>query len=128
MRVVPDDEYPEFTRRLREQARRDAEELVPRPGFAVLGLAAPSLAPAFVSETMKANGEWTLVTLTYGRPEDVPAGPFATVTTLAVPAAADKPAFAVGMPTGRHGIGAEGELRFAVEREQDRGAQWADDA
>lgn len=128
MRVVPDDEYPEFIRRLREQARRDAEELVPRPGFPVFGLAAPSLTPALVSETMKTNGEWTLITLTYGRPEDVPAGPYATVTTLAVPADADEPTFAVGMSSGRHGIGVEGELRFAVECEQDRGAQWADDA
>src|SRR5581483_5027598 len=107
MRAVPDDEYPEFIRRLREQARRDAEELVPRPGFPVFGLAAPSLTPACVSDTTKVNGEWTLITLTYGRPEDVPAGPYATVTTLAVPADGDQPAFAVGMPTGRHGIGVE---------------------
>jgi hypothetical protein len=128
MRVVPDDEYPEFIRRLREQARRDAEELVPRPGFPIFGLAAPSLTPALVSETMKTNGEWTLITLAYGRPEDVPAGPYATVTTLAVPPDADEPTFAVGMPGGRHGIGVEGELRSAVEREQDRGAQRADDA
>jgi hypothetical protein len=128
MRGVPDEEYPEFVRRLREQARRDAEELVPRPGFPVFGLAAPSLTPAFVSEEMKTNGEWTLIALAYGRAEDVPAGPYATVTTLAVPSGDDEPAFAVGMPTGRHGIGVEGELRFAVEREQQRGAQWADDA
>lgn len=127
MRGVPDDEYPEFIRRLREQARRDAEELVPRPGFPVFGLAAPSLTPAFVSESMKTNEEWTLITLTYGRPEDVPAGPYATVTTLAVPSDADEPAFTTGMPTGRHGTGPEGELRFAVEREQER-AQRADDA
>lgn len=128
MRAVPDDEYPEFIRRLREQARRDAEELVPRPGFPVFGLAAPSLTPACVSDTTKVNGEWTLITLTYGRPEDVPAGPYATVTTLAIPEDGDQPAFAVGMPTGRHGTGVEAELRFAVEREQDRGAQEADDA
>jgi hypothetical protein len=128
MRVVPDDEYPEFIRRLREQARRDAEELVPRPGFPIFGLAAPSPSPAFVSETTKVNGEWTLITLTYGRPEDLPAGPYASVTTLAVPADADRPTFTIGMPTGRHGTGVEGELRFAVEREQDRAAQSADDA
>jgi hypothetical protein len=126
--VVPDDEYPEFIRRLRELARRDADELVPRPGFPVFALAAPALTPALVSETMKTNGEWTQITLTYGRPEDVPAGPYATVTTLAIPADADEPTFAVGMPTGRHGAGVEGELRFAVEREHDRGAQWANDA
>jgi hypothetical protein len=128
MRVVPDDEYPEFIRRLREQARRDAEELVPRPGFPIYGLAAPSLTPAFVSETTKANGEWTLITLTYGRPEDVPAGPYVTVTTLPLPPEADRPVIEFGMPTGRHGIGPEGELRFAVEREQDRAARWAEDS
>ncbi|HET6191147.1 MAG TPA: hypothetical protein VFE59_29610 [Trebonia sp.] len=88
MRVVPDDEYPEFIRRLREQARRDAGELVTRPGFPIFGLAAPSLTPALVSETTKTNGEWTLITLTYGRPEDLPAGRYAAVTTLAVPAGA----------------------------------------
>src|SRR5579862_4214456 len=104
MRGVPEEEYPEFVRRLREQARRDAEELVPRPGFPVFGLAAPSLAPAVVSEATKVNGEWTLISLAYGRPEDVPAGPYATVTTLAVPDGADEHAFAIGMPTGRHGI------------------------
>jgi hypothetical protein len=55
--VVRDDEYPEFIRRLREQARRDADELVPRRGCPVYGLAAPSLTPAVVSETTRANGE-----------------------------------------------------------------------
>jgi hypothetical protein len=126
MRAVPDDEYPEFIRRLREQARRDADELVPRPGFPVYGLAAPALTPAFLSETMRTNGEWTLITLVYGRPDDSPAGPYATVTTIAVPQA--DAVFATGMPTGRHGTGVEGELRFAVEREQDRGVNRADDA
>jgi hypothetical protein len=56
MRVVPDDEYPEFIRRLRVRARRDADELVPRPGFPVYGLAAPSLTPAVVSQTTRTNG------------------------------------------------------------------------
>jgi hypothetical protein len=92
MRGVPEEEYPEFVRRLREQARRDAEELVPRPGFPVFGLATPSLTPASVSESMKTNGEWTLITLTYARAEDVPAGPYAEVTTLAVPSDDDEPA------------------------------------
>jgi len=128
MRVVPDDEYPEFIRRLREQARRDAGELVPRPGFPVYGLAAPSLTPAVVSQTTRVNGEWTLITLAYGRPEDVPGGPYVTVTTLAVSPDADKPGFEIGMPAGRHGIGVEGELRFAVEREQDRAGSEAGDA
>ena len=126
MREVPDDEHPEFIRRLREQARRDAGELVPRPGFPVFGLAEPSLTAAWVSETMKTNAERTLIALTYGLPEDVPAGPYATATTLALPDDADPPAFTVGMPTGRHGTGVEGELRFTVERQQERVAQWAD--
>jgi hypothetical protein len=128
MRVVPEDEYPEFIRRLREQARRDAEELVPRPGYPVYGLAEPSLTPVLVAETMRSNGEWTLISLTYGRPEDVPAGPYVTVTTIAVPEDAEEPG-STGMPTGRyrqeHGHGPEAELRFAVEREQDRGERWA---
>jgi hypothetical protein len=128
MRVVPDDEYPEFIRRLREQARRDAEELVPQPGFPVFGLAAPALTPALVSETMKTDGDWTLITLAYGQPDDGPAAPYVTVTTLAVPAGPDESMFAVGMPAGQHDSGVEGELRFAVARELDRGAQWADDA
>jgi len=128
MRVVPDDEYPEFIRRLREQARRDTEELVPRPGYPVYGLAEPSLAPVLVAETLRTNGEWTLISLTYGRPEDVPAGPYVTVTTIAIPEDADEPG-ETGMPTGRYwqedGHGPEAELRFAVEREQERGERWA---
>jgi len=124
MREVPDEEYPEFIRRLREQARLDAEELVPRPGFPIYGLAEPSLTPAIVSETTRTNGEWALITLTYGRPEDSPAGPYVTVTTIALTMDDGEPAFA-GMPTGTHGTGVEGELRFAVEREQDRAARWA---
>src|ERR1700749_4605728 len=105
MRAVPDDEYPEFIRRLREQARRDADEIVPRPGFPVYGLAVPSLAPAVVSPATRANREWTPITLAYGRPKDGPAGPYVTVTTLAVSPDADKSTFEIGMPTGRHGIG-----------------------
>jgi hypothetical protein len=129
MRAEPDEEYPEFIRRLREQARRDAEELVPRPDFPVYGLAEPSLTPAFLAETMGTNGEWTWISLTYGRPEDLPAGPYVAVTTIAVPPKTDPPpTFAVGMPRGRHGPGVEGELRFAVEREEDRSELWADDA
>lgn len=128
MRRLYDDEYPEFIARLREQARRDADELVPRPGFPVYGLAEPSLTPAFVSETTRTNGEWTLITLTYGRPEDSPTAPFVTVTTIAVPAEADEPAFATGMPAGRYGTGVEGELRFALEQGQDRGVYQADDS
>jgi hypothetical protein len=127
MRVVRDDEYPEFIRRLREQARRDADELVPRPGFPVYGLAAPSLTPAVVSQTTRTNGEWTLITLTYGRPEDMPNGPYVTVTTLAVSPDADKHRSEIGMPAG-HGTGVEGELRFAVERDQDRAGLQAGDA
>jgi len=120
MRVVHDDEYPEFIRRLREQARGDASELVPRPGVPVYGLAAPSLTPAVVSQTAWTSGKWTLITLTYGRQEDVPAGPYVEVSTLAVSPDADTPGARTGMPAGRHGTGAEGELRLAVEREQDR--------
>jgi hypothetical protein len=124
MRVVHDDEYPEFIRRLREQARRDADELVPRPGCPVYGLAAPSLTPAVVAQTERTNGEWTLITLTYGRPEDVPAGPYVMVSTLAFSPDADT----TGIPAGWHGTGVEGELRLAVEREQDRAGSGAGDA
>jgi hypothetical protein len=128
MRVVSDDEYPEFIRRLREQASRDAEELVPRPGYPVYGLAEPALTPVLVAETMRSNAEWTLISLTYGRPEDSPAGPYVTVTTTAIPDDAEEPG-STGMPAGRHGHehgpGPEAELRFAVEREQYRGERWA---
>ena len=105
-----DDEYPDFIRRLRERARRDADELVPRPGHPIYGLAAPPLTPAAVSETNRSNGRWTSITLTYGRSADAPDGPCVTVTTAAVDPGPG------GMLIQRRAQGVEAELRLAVQR------------
>jgi hypothetical protein len=80
MRQVPEPDRDEWVRRLRERARLDAEELVPRPSFPVFGLTAPELRPAVLAETQRTNGQWESVALAYGDWAD-PAGPFVTVTT-----------------------------------------------
>jgi hypothetical protein len=83
MRQVPEPDRSEWVRRLRERARLDAEELVPRPPFSVFGLTVPPLRPSVLAETGRVNGEWETITLRYGDWAD-PAGPFVTVTTTAV--------------------------------------------
>jgi hypothetical protein len=83
MRQVPSPDHEEWVRRLRERARLDAEELVPRPRFAVFGLGAPRLRPAVLAAAGQADGEWETITLSYGDWAD-PAGPFASVTSTAV--------------------------------------------
>ncbi len=82
MREVPEPDRSEWVRRLRERARLDAEELLPRPPFDVFGLAAPRLRPSVLAETGQVNGEWETIALAYGDWAD-PAGPFVTVTTTA---------------------------------------------
>jgi hypothetical protein len=116
MRLVPDGEHPEWMRLLREQARRDAEALVPRPGFPVYGLAAPVLTPAAVMETGLVNGEWTSITLACG-PWDLPAGPYIAITTAVAHPAATAMADSV-MVDEMRGSGPEAELRNAVARER----------
>src|SRR5215472_6630147 len=88
MRQVPeperDPEHSEWVRRMRELARRDAEELVPRPLFGVFGLATPVLRPAALAATKQVNDVWESITVAYGD-WSAPAGPYVAVTT-AVPA------------------------------------------
>jgi hypothetical protein len=68
---------------MRERARLDAEELVPRPDFQVLGVAVPRLRPAALAEFQQVNGEWESVTVAYGD-WDAPTGPYLAVATTAV--------------------------------------------
>jgi hypothetical protein len=112
MRVLRDDEADERLRMLREQARRDAEALTPRPGQPIYGLAAPALTPAYVTQYQLSYEEWTAVTLTYGE-ADAREGPHVAVTTMATDAAESGPTQSASL---------EAELRRAVEGERDRGA------
>ncbi len=114
MREVPEEERGEWVQRLREQARRDAEELVPRPGFPIYGVAAPELTPATLTETSRVNGEWASITLAYG-PWDEPAGPYVAVTTTAADAWS-VPAVASATMLGDDDRAQEA-LRYVVEEE-----------
>jgi hypothetical protein len=68
--------------RMRELSRRDADELVPRPEFAVSGLAAPPLRPAVLTEAGQVKGEWQTVGLGYGD-WSTSAGPWVVVASRA---------------------------------------------
>ncbi|HEX4287636.1 MAG TPA: hypothetical protein VH021_01875 [Trebonia sp.] len=114
MRELPQDEHAERLRMIREQARRDAEALAPRPGRPVYGLAAPSLTPAEVTQYQLSDGERTAVPLTYGRPGSK-AEPYVAVTTM-TPADSDPPALG----------GLEAELLRVVKDELHRAAGSAD--
>jgi hypothetical protein len=70
---------------MRDRARLDAEELVPRPPFPVFGLAEPSLRPLALAEAGQVNGVWETITLAYGE-WAAQAGPYVAVTTMAGPA------------------------------------------
>lgn len=122
MRQVPEPEHSEWVRRMRELARQDAEELVPRPPFAVLGLSAPLLRPAALTESQQVNGEWTSVTLAYGDWAAGPAGPYVAITSAAVDP--DAPALAAQLPgtggPGRGKGGPEAELLRALDTERNR--------
>jgi hypothetical protein len=124
MREVPEEERGEWLRRLREQARRDAEALVPRPGFPIYGVAAPTLMPATVTETSRVNGEWASITLAYG-PWDEPTGPYVAVTTTAADAWAMPPAASA---TTLNDVNAAEALRFVVDCELARTPAPADTA
>jgi hypothetical protein len=80
MRQVPDPDREEWIARLRERARLDADELVPRPGFGVYGLAAPALQPMALGECAQSGREWESIGLTYGN-WAAPAGPWVMVTS-----------------------------------------------
>jgi hypothetical protein len=110
MANAPEPSREEWIRRLREIARQDAEELVPRPGFGVLGLVAPVLRPAALAATGQTNGEWESVSLAYGDPTAA-GGPYVSITTA----------------SGPHVVTteAEAELSRAIDSERDRVADHA---
>jgi hypothetical protein len=99
---------------MRERARLDAEELVPRPDFQVLAVAVPRLQPAALAEFQQVNGEWESVTVAYGDWE-APAGPYLAVTTTAMRADAIRP----------FSRGSEAELLRAIDSERNRIADHA---
>lgn len=80
MRHVPEPDRGEWVARLRERARMDAEELLPRPPFVVFGLAEPRLRPGSLAEAGQVDGVWESIGLAYGDWAE-PAGPWVTVTT-----------------------------------------------
>jgi hypothetical protein len=96
---------------MRELARRDVEELVPRPLFGVFGLATPMLRPAALAASGQVNDVWESITVAYGD-WSAPTGPYVAVTTAA-------PASPVV------GDQVERELRRAVEAEGNRVADQA---
>lgn len=104
--------------RMRALARRDAEEMVPRPAFPVLGLGAPVLEPAALAAFERVNGSWTAVTLAYGAWEAA-AGPYLAVTSAAAGDALA--AVTAGVP----GHGPEAELLRAIDAERNRVAAHA---
>jgi hypothetical protein len=108
--MVPEGEQPDFIRLLREQARQNAEVLVPRPGYPILGLAEPALTPAAVSGFQIADMNWTLVTLRYGSPAGTN-GPLVAVTSQVTDPGV------VAVPSAVYGAGPEEELRYAAEQE-----------
>lgn len=114
MRQVPEPEHSEWVRRLRERARLDAEQLVPRPRFAVLGLSAPALRPAVLASFGQVNDELESVTLAYGDWSAL-AGPHITVTS------------AVGRAEEAQlsGHGARAELLRAIDTDRNRIADHA---
>jgi len=118
MRQVPEPEHSEWVRRMRELARQDAEELVPRPRFAVLGLSAPVLSPAALASFEQVNGTLESVSLAYGD-WSAPAGPYITVTSTLMQA--EDAAATAHLP----GHGAEAELLRAIDTERNRIADHA---
>ncbi len=80
MHQVPEPDHSEWVASMRERARLDAEELLPRPPFAVFGLAEPRLLPATLAEAGRVNGEWESIGLAYGDWAE-PAGPWVLVTS-----------------------------------------------
>jgi hypothetical protein len=113
MSEMADDEHGEWVRRLRDQSRRDAEELVPRPDYPVYGLAAPLLRPVALMESARHNGVWTSVSVRYGSWDEA-AGPHVNVASAAPDAT---PILA---PFSRLGRGTEAELLRAIDAERDR--------
>jgi hypothetical protein len=123
----PDDEYRAWVQRLRDQSRRDAESLVPRPDYPVYGLAAPTLTPAVLLH-QSTNGFPVLVSLRYGSWETA-TGPHVTVTSAA-PHSERRPASATpGVPAsftdGRSVRDPESDLLREIDAERKRVAVYA---
>ena len=118
MRQVPEPEHSKWVRRMRELARQDAEELVPRPPFAVLGLSAPDLSPAALASSQQVNGVWESITVAYGDWAAL-AGPHVTVTTAAAASADETPDHAAI----RRNL--EAELLREIDSERSRKAQFS---
>jgi hypothetical protein len=110
VRILGDDEVPEWGAALLEQARRNAETLVPRPGCPIYGLASPVLQPVVVSRSSQINGQWEQITLSYG---DTLAGPYVAVATEV----ADRAMF--GRSSGEADV--EAALRDAVDNDESQG-------
>jgi hypothetical protein len=123
-----DDEYREWVRRLREQSRRDAESIVPRPDYPVFGLAAPILTPAVLLH-QSSNGFPVLVALRYGSWETA-AGPHVTVTSAAprseIRAASAVPGVPASFTYGRSVRYPERDLIREIEAERKRVAVHTD--
>lgn len=111
MRQVPEPDHSEWVARMRERARLDADELLPRPSFGVFGLAAPQLQPTALAEAGQVAGGWQRIGLAYGDWAE-PAGPWVLVTTEAARAA------------GPHRA-VEAELLRAIDHERNRVASHA---
>jgi hypothetical protein len=111
MREVPEPEREEWIARLRERARQDAEELVPRAPFRVYGLLAPDLGQGALAEAGQVNGAWAEIGLAYGD-WTAPAGPWIHIAT-----AAAEP----GLP----GRSPEPALLDALDQERNRIAEHA---
>jgi len=110
MRHVPEPDRSEWIARMRERARLDADELVPRPRFDVFGLAEPQLRPAALAEAGRVNEVWDSVGLAYGD-WAASAGPWVMVTTVS--RRGDAPD---GGVEAEHGLAARRRTRRAVAR------------
>jgi hypothetical protein len=137
MREVPGAEHDEWVRRMRALARQDAEEMVPRPGFPVFGLAAPEPRPAALASFGQENGSWTMVELAYGA-WDAATGPYVAVRSERPEPAETEPAGTEPASTepastepagvtsaGAFGRGPEAVLLRAVDGERNRVAMHA---
>jgi hypothetical protein len=117
-----DDEYREWVRRLRDQSRRDAESLVPRPDYPVYGLAAPILTPAVLLHK-SSHGFPVLVALRYGS-WGTAAGPHVTVTSAApnheIRAASSVPGRPAPFTDGRSARDPERDLLREIDAERKR--------
>jgi hypothetical protein len=113
MREVPGAADAEWVQRMRALARQDAEELVPRPDFPVVGVSSPPLEPAALAAYEQVNGSWAAVTLAYGA-WDAAAGPYVAVKSERV----DPELAALTAETP--GRGPEAGLLRVIDAERDR--------